>query len=144
PSARLTSGADKPGPNVGNNGDEVIVGSTFTLSEIKVRFDVLVERRYNTAATGGAKGEKGRPLAIPDFRAQARTVLTAKYAHSVDGWRKTGGAWATFSRNLPGGANTENGLFGDRLFLKDAVCEAVEPPTGTRYNNFEQVEIGTW
>ncbi|HEY7091138.1 MAG TPA: hypothetical protein VH518_23780 [Tepidisphaeraceae bacterium] len=144
PSARFNTGQGEPGGHFGTPGQEVISASVFGLKNIKVIVEVVVERRYNTAAVPGQKGPNGRPMAIPDFRARARTTITCDYTHSVEGWRKGPDGWSAFESDLPPGTRSEEGLFGDRLFLTDAKCEAVEPPEGTLYNNFEDVVTGTF
>src|SRR5262249_47054837 len=137
PSARFTTGQGEPGGHFGQAGDEVVSASIFGLKNIKVIVEVVVERRYNTAAIPGKKGPNGRPMAIPDYRARARTTITCDYTHSTGGWRKGPNGWAEFESDLPEGTRWEEGLFGDRLFLADARCQPVEPPAGTLYNNFE-------
>jgi hypothetical protein len=145
PSVTFTMGGHRrPADTEGRDGDERVVTLTMSLNEIKVRVEVVVERRFNTAPVAGQRGRGGRPLAVPDYRARARTTITCKLTQSIAGWKRVGGIWQELARQLPATTQTEEGLFGDRVFLHDAVCEPAEPPAGTRYNSFEDVGCGTY
>jgi hypothetical protein len=125
------------------NGQERIGAGRLKVSNIAVEVQLGVMRKLNAFPTGGAKGPNGRPLATPQYRVRARSVILYDWAgvHEMQVRKGTTAQWTT---ERSGGADTEReeGPWGPVEHLHDAVCPPFEPGAGARYNEFVTIQIG--